>query len=102
MNTIPDATNSNMQLGPNMALAMMVANVPGGERKTYVDPWGYTWRQETTTGYRRTHDQFFLPNLMMYNHENHSVEARVEIWNQIQNSSGTTVVSTINFRDLFP
>ena len=33
----------------------------------------------------------------MYNHENHSVEARIEIWKQIQNSNGETVVKELRF-----
>lgn len=103
MNTIPKALSEDHQLSPHMGLAMMIANLPSsGTRKTFVDQWGYTWCQESTTGYRRAHDDFFLPNMKMYNHYNHSVEARIEIWNQIKNSGGKTVVSTISFSDLFP
>lgn len=103
MNTIPKASHQNMQLGPNMALAMMIANSPPGEqRPDIVDEWGYTWRPDGCVGYRRTHDRFFLPNIKMYDHKNHSVEARIEIWNRIKNSNGETVVGTISFGTLFP
>jgi len=97
MDTIPKA---EFQIGPSMALAMMMA--PKDNGTSFVDAWGYTWNQETETGYRREHDGFYLPNMKMYDHYHHSVEARIEIWNQIQNSDGKTVVKTINFSDLFP
>ena len=100
MNAIPEAngSESGTVLGTNMAYAFMFAELPKTEdRKVLIDKWGYKWTQETTTGYRRNHDKFFLPNMDMYNHENHSVEARIEIWKQIQNSNGETVVKELRF-----
>jgi hypothetical protein len=94
MNTIPEAngSQSGRVLGANMAYGFMFAPISKTEdRKVLIDNWGYRWTQETTTGYRRNHDRFFIPNMNMYDHENHSVEARIEIWNQIQNSNETVV-----------
>ena len=103
MNTIPEAngSQSGRVLGANMAYGFMFAELPKTQKPNVItDPWGYKWKQETTTGYRREHDQFFIPFSPLserYNHENHSVEARIEIWNQIQNSNGETVVGTMQW-----
>lgn len=109
MNNIPEAngSGSGRVLGANMAYGFMFAELPATqERDVITDKWGYKWKQETVTGYRREHDGFFIPFSPLsknYDHENHSVEARIEIWNQIQNSKpGTTVVKSFNFKDLFP
>lgn len=99
MNSIPESGTTNTALGANMAYGFMMAS-PEGQKKTVTDPWGYKWKQETLTGYRREHDQFFIPFSPlshMYDHENHSVEARIEIWEQIQNSNGETVVGTMTW-----
>lgn len=39
------------------------------------DRWGWWWVRETTTGYRRSHDNFFISTMTLYDHEKHSVEA---------------------------
>ena len=108
MNNIPEANGSGggRVLGASMAYGFMFAELPATqERDVITDKWGYKWKQETVTGYRREHDRFFIPFSPLsqnYNHENHSVEARIEIWNQIKNSNGETVVKTFTFNDLFP
>lgn len=99
MENIPKADG---KIGASMAFAFMFVDIPEGEKKMIVDKWGYKWEQETVMGYRRLDDKFFIPNIEMYKHEVHSVEAQKIIWEQIQNSNGETVVSTISFRDLFP
>ena len=99
MNSIPEASGNNRELRANMAYAFMMAPAAGAQ-KTIIDGWGYKWNQETVTGYRREHDGFFLPFSPlspMYDHENHSVEARIEIWEQIKNSNGETVVGTMTW-----
>lgn len=96
MNSIPKASSDNMGLGANMGYAFMLANLDEGvQKKIITDEWGYKWNQESVTGYRREHDGFFLPNMQLYDHYNHSVEARIEIWEQIKNSKGVTVVGTM-------
>jgi hypothetical protein len=80
MNNIPEANGSEngRVLGTSMAYGFMLSEL---------------------------HDRFFIPFSPLsqnYNHENHSVEARIEIWNQIKNSNGETVVKTFTFNDLFP
>lgn len=81
-----------MKHNTSMAYGCMMA--PCNENKVFVDEWGYEWRQVTATGYRRVDDGFFIPSMGLYEHSRHSVEARIEIWEQIKNK---TVVSTLHF-----
>jgi hypothetical protein len=78
MNNYPEANESEngMMRGVSMAYAFLFAETE--ERKVLVDKWGYKWKQETCTGYRREHDNFFLPNMEMYDHQKHSVEAGIK------------------------
>ena len=52
--------------------------IPSTEGGTFTDKYGYQWKQETTGGWRRQHDKFFIPMGPLgpyYNHNSHSVEA---------------------------
>ena len=68
------------KMNNNMALGMMMRPMePGENAAIFTDDYGYTWKQETSTGFRRTIDRFFIPHMSLYNHKNHSVESQVII-----------------------
>ena len=58
--------------------------MPTNSFKTITDKYGYQWKQETTNGYRRVCDGFFIPNFERYQHEYHSVESQRAINLQIK------------------
>lgn len=82
----------------HMILGTMMA--PSNTRGTYTDKYGYTWDYVGLgMGLRRREDRFFIPSITVYNHTDHSVEAREIINKRImdQKNSGKTTVVVSSF-----
>lgn len=82
----------------HMILGTMMA--PSNTTGTYIDEYGYTWDYVGLgMGLRRREDRFFIPSMSVYNHENHSVEAREIIKKRIRDEkeSGHTTVVVSSF-----
>ena len=82
----------------HMILGTMMA--PSNTTGTYTDKYGYTWDYVGLgMGLRRREDRFFIPSITVYDHENHSVEAREIIKKRIrdQKESGRTTVVVSSF-----
>ena len=92
------AYDTTIQYGtiPNkqMSLGLMMRPIKEGDSQVVTDDYGYVWIQETECGYRRKVDNLFIPDLRLYNHEVHSVEARIIINEGIQTNPQTVVCVT--------
>ena len=74
MNTKP----KNMRVNHHMMIGLSMASIhetDGSLPSTFTDKWGYVWNLHTATGYVREIDKLFIPNMICYNHEQHSYEA---------------------------
>lgn len=81
-----------------MILGTMMA--PSKTIGTYNDKYGYTWDYVGLgMGLRRREDRFFIPSITVYNHTDHSVEAREIIKKRIRDEkeSGHTTVVVSSF-----